>query len=92
MKVKFLVSVGGLQFSVGNGADYGYGPGVVAVNAKNAEFLEGEIRCGHAVLLNAPEEKKVNAPINVLPVLDADPPIMGDDSQPKRQRRGRAVQ
>lgn len=92
MKVKFLESVGGLQFSVGCGDEYGHGPGVIEVTEKNAEFCEGEIRCGHAVLVEVPKKEGPNAPIDVLPVLATQSPVVGDDTPAKRKPGRRSIQ
>ena len=89
MKVKILVSVGGTLFSTCSSANYGHGKGVMVVNERNMEFLETELRNGHAELLEVPEWRKPRETINILPDPQPAPEVSGVNPEPKLGRAKR---
>jgi hypothetical protein len=89
MKVKILVSVGGVLFSTCSSADSGHGKGVMIVTPRNMEFLETELRNGHAELLEVPEWRKPREIINILPDPQPAPGLSDVNTEPKLGRSKR---
>ena len=92
MLVKFTTSVASSVFGTYNASSVNAeGTGVYVVTAQNAEFMEGEVRCGHAETLTRTKEVKREA-ANVLPVLTPAPEVNRVDPPAKRKSGRRAVQ
>lgn len=85
MKVKVLVNGSYTPgWTPNKKRDNGFGPGVSLVTEANRELIESWIRCGRAVLLDAPKLKGFYEASHVLPVVGPAPGDSPVDS-PKRK-------